>query len=383
MKEVVRITINGEEYEAFVKPNTTLVDFMRNEVGLTGTKKGCDEGECGACTVLLDGKAVNSCLVLALEANGKEVLTIEGVAGEGGELDRLQREFIDKQALQCGYCTPGMILSAKALLAENPKPTEQEVRTAIAGNLPTAPAVMGNTVLWKPASNAVFSAYYFMKLLKEAGFPDGVINFIPGSGPVVGDTALRDENLAGVHFTGSTVVFQGMWRTIGAAIETYKSYPRIVGETGGKDFLFAHPSADPAVLVTGIVRGAFEYQGQKCSAVSRAYIPKSLWKPVKEQVGAILDEITMGDPRDFKNFINALIDEDAFDKGMRYIKMVEKTEDAEVILMAMGSVVGTIKEAIDELRTEGKKVGLVKVRFYRPFPHEDIYEAAKNAVNVY
>ena len=135
MKEAVRIRINGEEYEAFVKPSTTLVDFMRDELGLTGTKKGCDEGECGACTVLLEGKAVNSCLVLALEANGKEVVTIEGVAGEGGELDRLQREFIDKQALQCGYCTPGMILSAKALLAENPRPTEEEVRAAIAGNL--------------------------------------------------------------------------------------------------------------------------------------------------------------------------------------------------------------------------------------------------------
>ena len=149
--------------------------------------------------------------------------------------------------------------------------------TAIAGNLPTGPAMMGNTVVWKPASTAVLSAWYLMELLREAGLPDGVINFVPGSGGTIGEPAMNHPSLGGVHFTGSTEVFQGMWRTVGANIANYRSYPRIVGETGGKDFIFAHPSADPAILRTGLIRGAYEYTGQKCSAASRAYIPKSLW----------------------------------------------------------------------------------------------------------
>jgi 1-pyrroline-5-carboxylate dehydrogenase len=208
--------------------------------------------------------------------------------------------------------------------------------TAIAGNLPTAPAIMGNTVLWKPASNAVFSGFHLMKLFQEAGFPDGVINFIPGSGPVVGDIALANEHLAGVHFTGSTAVFKGMWKTIGAGIEKYKSYPRIVGETGGKDFIFAHESADVPVLVTALVRGAFEYQGQKCSAVSRAYIPKSLWKGVKKGLGAAIGEIKTGDPKDFTNFVNALIDEKAFENAMVYLKKVRASKDAKIIFGGHG-----------------------------------------------
>ena len=208
--------------------------------------------------------------------------------------------------------------------------------TAIAGNLPSAPAIMGNTVLWKPASNAVFSGFYLMKLFKEAGFPDGVINFVPGSGAAIGDIVLGDENLAGVHFTGSTDVFQRMWKTIGTCIPKYKSYPRIVGETGGKDFIFAHESADLEPLITALIRGAFEYQGQKCSAVSRAYIPKSLWASVKEKLDVVIGDVKMGDPRDFSNFVNALIDAKAFDNAMSYLKKVEASKDAEIIFGGHG-----------------------------------------------
>jgi 1-pyrroline-5-carboxylate dehydrogenase len=208
--------------------------------------------------------------------------------------------------------------------------------TAIAGNLPTAPAIMGNTVLWKPASNAVFSGFHLMKLFQEAGFPDGVINFIPGSGAAIGDIVLGDENMAGVHFTGSTDVFQRMWKTIGACIPKYKSYPRIVGETGGKDFIFAHESADVQSLITALVRGAFEYQGQKCSAASRAYIPKSLWASVKEKLDVVIGDVKTGDPRDFSNFVNALIDEKAFDNAMSYLKKVEESKDAEIIFGGHG-----------------------------------------------
>ncbi|MFA6582912.1 MAG: aldehyde dehydrogenase family protein, partial [Elusimicrobiaceae bacterium] len=173
--------------------------------------------------------------------------------------------------------------------------------TSIAGNLPTAPAIMGNTVVWKPASSAVFSAYYVMKLLKEAGLPDGVINMVPGSGADIGDPVLESEHLAGIHFTGSTAVFQGMWETVGKNIKKYRSYPRIVGETGGKDYIFAHPSADIKALSVAIVRGAFEFQGQKCSAASRAFIPKSIWPRVRAQVETMTAALKMGDVMDFRN----------------------------------------------------------------------------------
>ena len=166
--------------------------------------------------------------------------------------------------------------------------------TSIAGNLPTAPALMGNTVLWKPASSAVYSAHWLMKLLEEAGFPPGVINFVPGSGGEVGDPVLASPDFAGVHFTGSTAVFHGMWKTIGENIARYRSYPRIVGETGGKDFVFAHPSADVEALATALVRGAFEYQGQKCSAASRAYIPRSIWPRLKKLLVGQIAEIKIG-----------------------------------------------------------------------------------------
>ncbi len=203
--------------------------------------------------------------------------------------------------------------------------------TAIAGNLPTAPAMMGNVVLWKPASTAVFSGYYLMKLFKEAGLPDGVINFLPGKGSQVGNPVVNSELLAGIHFTGSTQVFQGMWKTIGNNITKYKSYPRIVGETGGKDFIFVHNSSDPQEVAVAAVRGAYEYQGQKCSAASRMYIPKSMWEDVKSRMIKMLEEIKMGDTKDFSNFINAVIDENSFDNAMSYIENAKKSSDADIV----------------------------------------------------
>jgi len=204
--------------------------------------------------------------------------------------------------------------------------------TAIAGNLPTAPAIMGNTVVWKPASSLVYTPWLFMQILEEAGLPPGVINFVPGSGATVGDPCLADASLAGIHFTGSTRVFQQMWKTIGENINTYLSYPRIVGETGGKDFVFAHASADPAALVTALVRGAFEYQGQKCSAASRAYIPRSLWPEVEAGLKASIGRIRMGPPTDFRNFFGAVIDQAAFDSISEHIEYTKANRGAEIII---------------------------------------------------
>ncbi len=191
--------------------------------------------------------------------------------------------------------------------------------TSIAANLPTAPALMGNTVVWKPASSAMFSAHYLMKLFEAAGMPPGVINFVPGDAATISDAVLSHRDLAGVHFTGSTAVFNSMWKTIGASMAGYRSYPRIVGETGGKDFILAHPSADVAALATAIVRGGFEFQGQKCSAASRVYIPRSLWAGVRDRVVAMMDDIAMGDVRDFRNFMGAVIDSRAFEKIAGYV----------------------------------------------------------------
>lgn len=203
--------------------------------------------------------------------------------------------------------------------------------TSIAGNLPTAPVLMGNVAIWKPASSAVYSAYYLMKLFQEAGLPDGVINFLPGSGGIVGDPVMDSEHLAGVHFTGSTDVFQGMWKKVGENISNYKTYPRIVGETGGKDFILAHESADVDVLATACVRGAFEYQGQKCSAASRGYIPRSIWNEFKEKYIAQVNTIKMGDVRDFSNFMNAVIDEASFDNIANYIDYAKNSKECEII----------------------------------------------------
>jgi 1-pyrroline-5-carboxylate dehydrogenase len=184
--------------------------------------------------------------------------------------------------------------------------------TAIAGNLPTSAALMGNTVVWKPASTAAVSAHFLMKLFEEAGLPPGVINLVYGSGAAVGDPALASEHLAGIHFTGSTPVFQGMWRTVGDNIARYRNYPRIVGETGGKDFIVAHPSADAEAVATAILRGSFEYQGQKCSAASRVFAPASLWPQVREQVVDEIGDMQMGDVADFSNFVGAVIDANSF-----------------------------------------------------------------------
>jgi len=197
--------------------------------------------------------------------------------------------------------------------------------TAIGGNLSTAPALMGGVSIWKPASSAMLSAYYVMRVLQAAGLPPGVINFLPGNSGMITDTLLASPDLAGIHFTGSTEVFQHMWKTVGTNISRYRSYPRLVGETGGKDFIVAHPSADATALAVAIVRGAFEYQGQKCSAASRVYVPQSLWKDVRDQVIAMMKDIKMGDVRDFRNFVSAVIDKKAFDKISGYVREAKKS----------------------------------------------------------
>jgi 1-pyrroline-5-carboxylate dehydrogenase len=204
--------------------------------------------------------------------------------------------------------------------------------TSIAGNLPTAPALCGNCVVWKPASTAVYSAHFLMRLLREAGLPDGVINLVSGSGADIGDPVLASEHLAGIHFTGSTRVFHQMWRTVGNNIDKYKGYPRLVGETGGKDFILAHASADPVALATAIVRGAFEYQGQKCSAASRAYIPSNLWPAVREALADQVAGIRMGDVADFSNFMGAVIDGASFNTQKAAIDEARAASDAEILV---------------------------------------------------
>ncbi|NNH72342.1 L-glutamate gamma-semialdehyde dehydrogenase [Nocardia uniformis] len=202
--------------------------------------------------------------------------------------------------------------------------------TAIAGNLPTAPALMGNTVIWKPSPTQALAAYHTMRLLEAAGLPPGVINLVNGHGPKISDVVLTDPRLAGVHFTGSTRTFQHLWRTVGANIAEYHSYPRLVGETGGKDFIVAHPSADPDVLITAMVRGAYEYQGQKCSAASRAFIPKSVWSRIGEQLIATVENLTYGDVTDFANFGGAVIDQRAFDRNATAIDRAKATSSLTV-----------------------------------------------------
>lgn len=206
--------------------------------------------------------------------------------------------------------------------------------TAIGGNLPTAPALMGNVCLWKPSSTAVLSNYYLMRILKEAGLPDGVINFLPGKGRTVGDPILASSDFAGIHFTGSTATFNSMWKTIGENLSQglYKTYPRIVGETGGKDFVFALPDSDIKALSVGLVRGAFEFQGQKCSAASRAYIPESIWPQVLDQLKQMIAEIQVGDVCDFRSFMAAVIDKGSFDNIASYIDHAKNASDAEVLI---------------------------------------------------
>lgn len=202
---------------------------------------------------------------------------------------------------------------------------------SINGNLPTAPAMMGNVTVWKPASTAAYTSHFLMKILREAGLPPGVINMVFARGASIGDTVLRNPNLAGIHFTGSTATFRMMWRTVGENIANYKSYPRIVGETGGKDFIVAHPSANVDQLATAITRGSFEFQGQKCSASSRCYIPESLWPDVKSILLKQVGELKMGDPEDHSNFVNAVIDADAFKTITEYIDYARQSSDSTII----------------------------------------------------
>ncbi len=203
--------------------------------------------------------------------------------------------------------------------------------TAIAANLPTAPALMGNTVVWKPASSAVYSAWQVLKLLEAAGLPPGVLNFVPGPGRAVGDPALASPDLAGLHFTGSTQVFQGMWRTVGENLGRYRNYPRLVGETGGKDFVFVHPSADVDAAAVALLRGAFEYQGQKCSAASRAYVPESVWPQLRDRLLAMVSEIRVGEVEDFRTFMGAVIDREAFERVRKYIGIARSSSQAKIL----------------------------------------------------
>jgi 1-pyrroline-5-carboxylate dehydrogenase len=208
--------------------------------------------------------------------------------------------------------------------------------TAIASNLNTSVALMGNTTVWKPASTSLLSNYYLMKIFEEAGLPAGVINFIPGQGSLISSIVLKHKDLAGIHFTGSNTTFNALWKQVSDNLSVYKSYPKLVGETGGKDFIFAHNSAAPDELATAIVRGSFEYQGQKCSAASRAYIPLSIWDETKKQMLRMISEIKVGDVTDFKNYVNAVIDEPSFDKIMAYINKTKLSSEAEFIAGGKG-----------------------------------------------
>jgi len=203
--------------------------------------------------------------------------------------------------------------------------------TAIGGNLSTAPALMGCTVVWKPAATASYSNYLLLRLLQEAGLPPGVINFVPGPATVISERLLADRHLGGIHFTGSTEVFQTLWKQVATNLTTYADYPRLVGETGGKDFILAHASADVDALATGIVRGAFEYQGQKCSAASRAYVPESLWPQLRERLLGLLADVKVGDPADFRNFLGAVIDRKAFDKIKQYIEQAKRDPKVKIL----------------------------------------------------
>lgn len=248
--------------------------------------------------------------------------------------------------------------------------------TAIAANLPTAPAMMGNAVVWKPASTAVYSNWHLLKLCEEAGLPPGVINFVPGPGPVIGQSALTSPELAGLHFTGSTATFEWLWRTASENIERYRAYPRIVGETGGKGFVVAHPSADLDALTVALVRGAFEYQGQKCSAASRAYIPQSLWPELEERLRAAMADLRMGDVRDFRNFMGALIDRPAFERLKSAIELAGSTSDHRLLVAgeldaSRGFFVGpTLVRALDP------RARLMREELFGPLLTVFVYEDA-------
>jgi len=247
--------------------------------------------------------------------------------------------------------------------------------TSIAGNLPTAPALMGNTVIWKPAASAMLSSYYIMKLLEESGLPPGVINFLPGDPVAISNIALSHRDLAGVHFTGSTAVFNSMWQTIGTNMSRYASYPRIVGETGGKDFIVAHPSADVQALAVAIARGGFEYQGQKCSAASRVYIPRSIWPALKERLVGIIEELKMGDPVDFTNFMGAVIDDRSFKKISGYLD--DARQNAKILTggVATGKDGYFIRPTLVETTDPGYR--LLCEEIFGPVVTAHVYDDAK------
>jgi 1-pyrroline-5-carboxylate dehydrogenase len=247
--------------------------------------------------------------------------------------------------------------------------------TSIAGNLPTAPALMGNTVLWKPASAAIPSAYGILKLLEAAGLPPGVINFVPGNAATVSDAVLSHPDLAGVHFTGSTEVFNAMWRTIGGNMPRYRSYPRIVGETGGKDFIVAHASADPQALAVAVVRGGYEYQGQKCSAASRIYVPRAIWNDVRDRIVGMIREIRMGDVQDFRNFMGAVIDKKAFEGISAYL--ADAKANAKVI--AGGGTRGETGYFIEPtlIQTEDPGYRLLREEIFGPVVTAYVYDDAR------
>ena len=249
--------------------------------------------------------------------------------------------------------------------------------TSIAGNLPTAPAMLGNTCLWKPASTSVLSNYYLMKMLEEAGLPPGVINFLPGSGGEVGDPVVADQRLAGIHFTGSTGVFQGIWRSIGSNIAGYHQYPRLVGETGGKDFVFAHSSADAQALAVALVRGAFEYQGQKCSAASRAYVPASLRTDVCERMAGMIGELGVGDVTDFRNFMGAVIDGGSYSKLTRAIDVAKVDPNCEVVIGGEydDSQGWFVKPTV--VQVEDPKHELMRTEFFGPLLSVYVYDDAR------
>lgn len=249
--------------------------------------------------------------------------------------------------------------------------------TAIAGNLPSSAALMGNVVVWKPAATQVYSANVIMQVFKEAGLPDGVINMVMGDSAMISEVVLSDKHFAGVHFTGSTGVFNDIWAKIGTNISNYKTYPRIVGETGGKDFIIAHPTANPAQVAVGIARGAFEFQGQKCSAASRVYVPQSLWPAIKSKLEADLASMKMGSPEDMSNFVTAVISETSFDKLARYIDQAKKDTDAEVI---MGGNYDKSKGYFIEptvILTTNPKYSTMETELFGPVVTIYVYEDAK------
>ena len=248
--------------------------------------------------------------------------------------------------------------------------------TSIAGNLPTAPALMGNTVVWKPSLTQAHSAHYLMELLIEAGLPPGVVNMIHGPGPEIGEAALDHPELAGVHFTGSTPTFDWMWRKLGENISNYRWYPRFVGETGGKDFIVAHPSADPDAVATAIVRGSFEYQGQKCSAASRLYLPRSLWDPIRERLADEVPEIKMGDVADFSNFMGAVIDERSYSKHADALEEAKSSSGLEVVVGGQADDSEGYFVTPTILRTEDPKTRLMREELFGPIVTAFVYDDA-------